>query len=228
MTLAWTTVPAPAPIQALTCAVATDGALAHVGWGHDHGTLDALARTLGEDLVVDEARTHDAASQLSEYLAGRRRVFDLRIDWRGIRGSRLTVLQTLFEKVPYGRVVGYGELAEMSGAFAESWSAARGVGSIMGSNPVPVVVPCHRVLASAGGGKLTLGGFGGGLPAKEWLLALEGVLPPALDLWTTNGTVAQSSPVAPPCRSFRTSGAERLDVDVDPERPAHGQHAGQD
>jgi methylated-DNA-[protein]-cysteine S-methyltransferase len=181
MTLAWQTVPAPAPIGALTCAVADDGALAHVGWGSGTGTLEALAGVLGEELVVDEARTRDAAAQLAEYLDGRRRVFDLRIDWRSMRGSRLTVLRTLHEQVPYGRVVGYGELAEMSGAFAESWSAARGVGSIMGSNPVPVVVPCHRVLASAGGGKLALGGFGGGLPAKEWLLALEGVLTPTLD-----------------------------------------------
>ena len=179
--LAWTTVPAPAPIGALTCAVADDGALAHVGWGSGLDTLGTLARALGEELVADEARTRNAASQLAEYLDGRRRVFDLEIDWRSTRGSRLTVLQTLFEQVPYGRVVGYGELAEMSGAFEESWSAARGVGSIMGSNPVPVVVPCHRVLASAGGGKLALGGFGGGLPAKEWLLALEGVLTPTLD-----------------------------------------------
>ncbi|GEL26424.1 methylated-DNA--protein-cysteine methyltransferase [Pseudonocardia sulfidoxydans NBRC 16205] len=179
--LAWTTVPAPAPIGALTCAVADDGAVAHVGWGVGGESLRALAAMLGEELVVDEARTRDVATQLAEYLDGRRRVFDLEVDWRSMRGSRLTVLRTLFERVPYGRVVGYGELAEMSGAFEESWTAARGVGSIMGSNPVPVVVPCHRVLASAGGGKLVLGGFGGGLPAKEWLLALEGVVTPTLD-----------------------------------------------
>lgn len=181
MSLAWTTIPAPAPIRALTCAVADDGALAHVGWGAEPDTLVALARTLGEDLVVDEGRTRDAAAQLAEYLDGHRRVFGLRIDWRSMRGSRLTVLRTLHEHVPYGRVVGYGELATMSGAFDDGWAAARGVGSIMGSNPVPVVVPCHRVMAAAAGGKLALGGFGGGLPAKEWLLALEGVLTPGLD-----------------------------------------------
>ncbi|GAA4879461.1 methylated-DNA--[protein]-cysteine S-methyltransferase [Pseudonocardia benzenivorans] len=182
MSLAWTIIPAPGPIRALTCAVADDGALAHVGWGPHPDLLVALARTLGEDVVVDEGRTRDAATQLAEYLDGRRRVFDLQVDWRSMHGSRLIVLRTLHERVPYGHVVGYGELAEMSGAFDASWTAARGVGSIMGSNPVPLVVPCHRVLASAGGRKLSLGGFGGGLPAKEWLLALEGVLTPAFDL----------------------------------------------
>ncbi|WP_199796467.1 methylated-DNA--[protein]-cysteine S-methyltransferase [Pseudonocardia dioxanivorans] len=139
MSLAWTTIPAPGPIRALTCAVADDGALAHVGWGPHPDLLVALARTLGEDVVVDEGRTRDAVTQLAEYLDGRRRVFDLQVDWRSMHGSRLTVLRTLHERVPYGHVVGYGELAEMSGAFDASWTAARGVGSIMGSNPVPLV-----------------------------------------------------------------------------------------
>ena len=75
---------------------------------------------------------------------------------------------------PTGSTVTYGELAARSG-LGHAHTAARGVGSIMGSNPVPVVVPCHRVMAADG-----LGGFGGGRPTKEWLLALEGVLTPSL------------------------------------------------
>jgi methylated-DNA-[protein]-cysteine S-methyltransferase len=81
--------------------------------------------------------------------------------------------------VGYGETVSYGELAARSGAFhgERGGIGARRVGSIMGSNPLPVVVPCHRVVAADG-----LGGFGGGLEVKRWLLALEGALPPTLDL----------------------------------------------
>ncbi|MFC5996174.1 methylated-DNA--[protein]-cysteine S-methyltransferase [Pseudonocardia hispaniensis] len=182
MAMAWTTVPAPAPIGALTVGVSTDGAVAHVGFGDVPGRVAGAARRLGEDLVADPERTAPVVAQLTEYLAGTRRVFDLDIDWRGTGGTRRTVLQTLYTSVGYGETISYGELAVRSGAFADGWTGSRGVGSIMGSNPVPVIVPCHRVLAAAGPGRLALGGFGGGRAAKEWLLALEGVLTPALDL----------------------------------------------
>ncbi len=82
---------------------------------------------------------------------------------------------TLYGTVGYGETVTYGELAARS-ELGSAYTAARGVGAIMGSNPLPVVVPCHRVMAADG-----LGGFGGGRATKEWLLALEGVLTPALD-----------------------------------------------
>lgn len=113
-----------------------------------------------------------AAGQLGEYFARRRTEFDLRIDWAMLDGLREHVLRTLAELVPYGRTVSYQELAAMSGRP----EAARAVGSIMGSNPVPLIVPCHRVLASGGG----LGGFGPGLPAKRKLLVLEGIIEPSL------------------------------------------------
>ena len=107
-------------------------------------------------------------------------MFDVPLDWRLTGGTARTVLQALYAQVGYGRTVGYGELADLSGAYeGHGYTAARGVGSVMGSNPIPVVVPCHRVLASDG-----LGGFGGGRAVKEWLLALEGVLPPTLDFTT--------------------------------------------
>jgi len=113
-----------------------------------------------------------AADQLGEYFARRRTEFDLPIDWGQLDGLREHVLRTLAELVPFGRTVSYKELAELSGRP----EATRAVGSIMGSNPVPLIVPCHRVLASGGG----LGGFGPGLPAKRKLLVLEGVLEPSL------------------------------------------------
>lgn len=105
----------------------------------------------------------------------RRRAFDLLLDWSLTSGSQRRVLQALYDTVPFGATVTYGELAARSG-LGRGHHAARGVGAIMGSNPIPVVVPCHRVL-----GADDLGGFGGGRAVKEWLLALEGVITPALD-----------------------------------------------
>jgi methylated-DNA-[protein]-cysteine S-methyltransferase len=116
-----------------------------------------------------------AAAQLREYFAGERRVFDVPLDWSLTRGSQRRVLGTLFATVGYGETVTYGELAARS-ELGSAYTAARGVGAIMGSNPLPVVVPCHRVMAADG-----LGGFGGGRATKEWLLAHEGVLTGALD-----------------------------------------------
>jgi methylated-DNA-[protein]-cysteine S-methyltransferase len=116
-----------------------------------------------------------AVAQLREYFAGERRVFDVPLDWSLTRGSQRRVLGTLFATVGYGETVTYGELAARS-ELGSAYTAARGVGAIMGSNPLPVVVPCHRVMAADG-----LGGFGGGRATKEWLLAHEGVLTGALD-----------------------------------------------
>ena len=89
-----------------------------------------------------------------------------------ISGFNRQVLRELASGVPYGAVVGYGDLAGRVG----QPGAAQAVGAAMGSNPLPVVVPCHRVMAADG-----LGGFGGGRATKEWLLAHEGVLTGALD-----------------------------------------------
>ena len=93
-------------------------------------------------------------------------VFDLPIDWRLSRGFRRVVLQSLHAEVPYGHVVSYRELAERVG----HPGASRAVGTAMATNPVPIVVPCHRVLRTGG----ALGGYGGGLDMKRALLALEG------------------------------------------------------
>ncbi|WP_030683140.1 methylated-DNA--[protein]-cysteine S-methyltransferase [Streptomyces sp. NRRL B-1347] len=110
--------------------------------------------------------------QLTAYFAGRRRDFELPLDWSLISGFNRQVLRELATGVPYGAVVGYGDLARRVG----QPGAAQAVGVAMGSNPLPVVVPCHRVVESDGG----IGGFGGGLETKRKLLALEGVLPEPL------------------------------------------------
>jgi methylated-DNA-[protein]-cysteine S-methyltransferase len=154
---------------ALTVGVTPVG-LALVAFGDEPETALWAAEKLGEEPTADPAGSAEASAQLAEYLAGERNAFDLPLDWRLTAGRQREVLQVLYETVPYGATVSYGELAARSG-MGRDYTGARGVGSIMGSNPIPVVVPCHRVLAAGG-----LGGFGGGSARKEWLLGLEGVL----------------------------------------------------
>ncbi|MEB8341275.1 methylated-DNA--[protein]-cysteine S-methyltransferase [Streptomyces endophyticus] len=136
--------------------------------------LDRLGSRLGTELVEapDSPLLAEAIRQLAEYFAGRRRAFDVPLDWSLITGFNREVLRELFAGVPFGAVVGYGDLAHRVG----QPGAAQAVGMAMGSNPLPVVVPCHRVVERDGG----IGGFGGGLETKRKLLALEGVLPEPL------------------------------------------------
>ena len=122
--------------------------------------------------------------QLAEYFAGRRRAFDVPIDWSAVPQSQYQVLSVLFDSVGYGETVTYGTLAGRAGIPAGTdVIPARVVGQIMGSNPIPVIVPCHRVVAGNG-----LGGFSGGIgpELKRWLLIFEGALPPTLD-WSPGG-----------------------------------------
>ncbi|MFH9086097.1 MULTISPECIES: methylated-DNA--[protein]-cysteine S-methyltransferase [unclassified Streptomyces] len=136
--------------------------------------LERLAARLGADPVEDpdSPLLAEAIRQLRAYFAGRRHDFDLPLDWSLISGFNRQVLRELASGVPYGTVVGYGDLAGRVG----QPGGAQAVGAAMGANPLPVVVPCHRVVESGGG----LGGFGGGLETKRKLLALEGVLPEPL------------------------------------------------
>jgi methylated-DNA-[protein]-cysteine S-methyltransferase len=105
----------------------------------------------------------EAVKQLREYFAGRRAEFDLPLEPAGTP-FQLTVWKALSD-IPYGETISYGELAKRVG----NPNASRAVGAANGKNPLPIVVPCHRVIGA--NGKLT--GFGGGLPTKEALLALE-------------------------------------------------------
>ncbi|GGT24056.1 methylated-DNA--[protein]-cysteine S-methyltransferase [Streptomyces purpureus] len=136
-------------------------------------SLERLSAQLGGELVEDaEGRLAEPIRQLAAYFAGGLKEFTLPLDWSLTAGFNRQVLRELAAGVPYGTVVGYGELARRVG----QPTAAQAVGAAMGANPLPVVVPCHRVVESDGG----LGGFGGGLETKRQLLALEGVLPAPL------------------------------------------------
>ncbi|MFO7983072.1 MAG: methylated-DNA--[protein]-cysteine S-methyltransferase [Desulfuromonadales bacterium] len=109
----------------------------------------------------------EAARQIDAYLAGRVTGFDLPLEFAGQSAFSRKVLLALME-VPYGTNVSYGELSRMAGAAG----AARAVGRVMASNPLPIIVPCHRVIPSSGG----IGGYSGGEGSicKQWLLELEG------------------------------------------------------
>jgi methylated-DNA-[protein]-cysteine S-methyltransferase len=109
------------------------------------------------------APVREAVKQLREYFAGRRTEFDLPLSPEGTAFQR-TVWKHL-QEIPYGETISYGELARRVG----NPKASRAVGAANGKNPIPIVIPCHRVIGA--NGKLT--GFGGGLPVKEALLLLE-------------------------------------------------------
>jgi methylated-DNA-[protein]-cysteine S-methyltransferase len=161
---------------------ANDGA-ANPGAANDGAANPGAANPGAGDELAREA-----GRQLADYFCGRRRDFDLPLDWSATSGTQRHVLQVLAGTVGYGQTTSYGALAERSGLTASGNvppgtaavlpTPARAVGKIMGSNPIPVIVPCHRVLASDG-----LGGYSGGtgLEVKRWLLILEGSLPPTLD-----------------------------------------------
>jgi methylated-DNA-[protein]-cysteine S-methyltransferase len=112
----------------------------------------------------DAKRCQDAAAQLGEYFAGRRREFELALAPVGT-DFQLRVWRAL-QTIPYGAVRNYGDIARAVGQAG----AARAVGQANGCNPLPIVIPCHRVIASDG----TIGGYSGGLGIKHRLLALEG------------------------------------------------------
>jgi methylated-DNA-[protein]-cysteine S-methyltransferase len=125
-----------------------------------------------------------ARTQLGEYFAGQRRAFDLPVDWPGMSAAQRQVLPVLLASAAYGETVTYGALARRAGlADGGQVPAARVTGQIMGSNPCPIIVPCHRVVAGDG-----LGGYSGGagIEIKRWLLIFEGALPPTLD-WDPAG-----------------------------------------
>lgn len=142
--------------------------------GPGGGSGASQADGSGASRIVRAARR-----QLAEYFSGQRKEFELPIDWSGFGPAQRQVLGLLYDDVGYGETVTYGTLAGRAGIPASTdVIPARAVGQIMGSNPIPVIVPCHRVVASDG-----LGGYSGGAgpEVKRWLLILEGSLPPTLD-----------------------------------------------
>jgi methylated-DNA-[protein]-cysteine S-methyltransferase len=155
------------PVGELLIAVTPRG-LVRVAFAEERRdlVLEELAGRISPRILENAARTDHARRELDEYFAGTRTGFDLQIDRRLMGRFAERVLRATAH-IPFGSTTTYGELADRIG----HPGAARAVGSALGSNPVPVVVPCHRVLRAGG----ALGGYGGGLPRKELLLRLEGV-----------------------------------------------------
>jgi methylated-DNA-[protein]-cysteine S-methyltransferase len=134
--------------------------------------LERISRRLSPRIVEAPGRLDRARRELDEYFAGRRRGFDVEIDWSLVGGPFGRKVLRVASEIPYGGVLSYREVASDAG----SPRGSRAAGNALGSNPVPIIVPCHRVLHSGGG----LGGYGGGLDRKRWLLELEGALTPRL------------------------------------------------
>jgi methylated-DNA-[protein]-cysteine S-methyltransferase len=133
--------------------------------------LERLAQRLSPRIVEAPAALDGVRRELDEYFAGRRREFDLALDWALIAPFGRRVLK-MTAAIPYGGHLSYAEVAAEAG----SSRGARAAGNALGANPIPIVIPCHRVLRSGG----ALGGYGGGLDRKRFLLELEGALTPRL------------------------------------------------
>jgi methylated-DNA-[protein]-cysteine S-methyltransferase len=129
--------------------------------------LNDLVVKISPRVLEAPAQLDEVRRELDQYFESERREFDLPLDWRLSHGFRNEVLHELL-RVPYGETATYAEMAARAG----NPRAYRAAGSACGSNPMPVVVPCHRVVASGGG----LGGYGGGIDVKKYLLRLEGAL----------------------------------------------------
>jgi methylated-DNA-[protein]-cysteine S-methyltransferase len=129
--------------------------------------LVELATRVSPRVLEAPAQLDEARRELDLYFEGKLTEFDLPLDWRLSRDFRRRVLRAI-ARIPYGQTRSYTQMATTAG----NERAVRAAGSACGSNPLPVVVPCHRVLRTSG----ALGGYGGGLPMKEALLRLEGVL----------------------------------------------------
>ena len=166
--VAYTTV--ESPVGAVLVA-ATHRGLVRIAFGAGFNA-DEVVEDLSERIsprVLEVPSYFDGVRrELDEYFEGRRTSFDLPLDWQLTRGFARQVLRRT-AKIPYGEVSTYQRMAAAAG----SPRAYRAAGNALGANPIPIVVPCHRVLHSGGG----LGGYGGGLERKEFLLRLEGSLP---------------------------------------------------
>jgi methylated-DNA-[protein]-cysteine S-methyltransferase len=149
---------------------ATPQGLVRVSYSEFRGedeTLEELARRVSPRVLEAPAKLDRVRRELDEYFEGRRQDFDVAIDWSHLAGFTREVLRAT-AKIPFGGVSTYAGVAEAAG----SPRAVRAAGNALGANPMPVVVPCHRVLRTGG----TLGGYTGGLERKEFLLRLEGRL----------------------------------------------------
>ena len=188
--LTWGCLDTPVGQVSVAC---TDVGVARVAYGPPTGGAPAPGTPA---IALLEA----AVAELGEYFGGRRRAFSVPVDLGSARGPRRTVLSLLHGSVPFGQTITYGGLAGRAGLDAAAASGgaamppARVVGQIMASNPVAIIVPCHRVVAGTG-----LGGYSGGTgtDVKHWLLVFEGALPATLD-WDPAGLRRAQPAGAPP------------------------------
>jgi methylated-DNA-[protein]-cysteine S-methyltransferase len=156
------------PVGTLLLA-ATEAGLVRVAYAaEDHdAVLQTLAERISPRVLRAPARLDRVAAELEEYFAHRRRRFDVPLDWQLAHGFRATVLHHLDTQLGYGQTASYGTVAALVG----HPKAVRAVGTACATNPLPVVVPCHRVVRGDG----SPGGYVGGASAKESLLRLESV-----------------------------------------------------
>jgi methylated-DNA-[protein]-cysteine S-methyltransferase len=131
------------------------------------GVLEGLSRDLSPRILESGATLDRERRELDEYFEGRRRDFEVPLDWSLIGPFARRVLRAT-ARIPYGGVRSYSEIAARAG----SPRGSRAAGNALGSNPIPIVIPCHRVLRTGG----ALGGYGGGLERKRSLLTLEGAI----------------------------------------------------
>jgi methylated-DNA-[protein]-cysteine S-methyltransferase len=161
--------PADSPFGPLLLA-ATKRGLARVAFPEEDvdAVLGRLAARISPRIVEASGPLDAVRRELDEYFDGRREHFELSLDWTlvGPFGRRVLGVAT---EIPYGGVLSYAQVATEAG----SPRGSRAAGNALGANPIPIVVPCHRVLRSGG----ALGGYGGGLQRKRFLLELEGAVP---------------------------------------------------
>ncbi|OLC58029.1 MAG: hypothetical protein AUH85_01610 [Chloroflexi bacterium 13_1_40CM_4_68_4] len=156
------------PLGPLWLAIGPKGVLAiHYGVEAYQGDLRRIVARYGPGVLRAPKRLDDVKRELDEYFAGKRTRFELSVDLSALTPFQQRVLAAT-KRVPFGRVRSYREIATQAGMP----TASRATGNALGANPIPIVVPCHRILGSDG----ALHGYAGGVDRKRWLLRLEGVV----------------------------------------------------
>ncbi len=139
--------------------------LAYIDGEDEDGVLQQLSAKVSPRVLAAPRKLDEPRRELDEYFSGGRRQFEVPLDWRLVRGFGRRVLEATY-RIPFGSVSTYKQVAIEAG----SPRASRAAGNALGANPIPIIVPCHRILHSTGG----LGGYTGGLQRKRTLLAIEG------------------------------------------------------
>jgi methylated-DNA-[protein]-cysteine S-methyltransferase len=149
--------------------------IAYLDSGDEDAVLQALATKVSPRVLAAPGRLDEPRRELDQYLSGARRRFEVALDWQLVGGFGRRVLEAT-ARIPYGSLSTYKQVATEAG----NPRASRAAGNALGANPLPIVVPCHRILHSTGG----IGGYTGGLERKRTLLAIE----------TGQGVLGEESP----------------------------------